>query len=198
MGTTYIIKNALDQAAYWHRDQKRKYPVEIPYMSHIAGVAAILSRHRFSPEIVVAGILHDTIEDCGISADELREKFGPNVTRWVVQCSEPDKSLSWEDRKRLYFEHFLDKDWQAQAVAIADKIDNFQSILACNEFYCDPWTTLKFGREKQIELFDKMGKLLTKIQVEGGERANQLYSIINEYFDVLENVIIMEPKESYG
>jgi (p)ppGpp synthase/HD superfamily hydrolase len=65
--TLRVIKSAFDWAAVWHQGQHRKYPgVQVPYMSHVAGVAAILSRHGFDDEVVAAGALHDVIEDCKI------------------------------------------------------------------------------------------------------------------------------------
>ena len=60
---TPLLKLAFDWAAVWHVDQQRKYPgVNVPYMSHIAGVAAILSRHGFAEPVVAAGALHDVLE----------------------------------------------------------------------------------------------------------------------------------------
>ena len=80
-----LLKSALDWAAIWHKDQVRKYPdVQVPYVSHIAGVAAILSRHGFAEDVVAAGALHDVLEDCGVSFDTLKEKFGEAVTAVVV------------------------------------------------------------------------------------------------------------------
>ena len=100
-------------------------------MSHVAGVAAILSRHGFAEEVVAAGALHDVMEDCGVTLRRAREKFGSDVADLVRHVSEEDKSLSWEERKRLYLEHFSEKPWEAQAITLADKIDNFQSIIVC-------------------------------------------------------------------
>jgi hypothetical protein len=67
--------------------------------------------------------------------------------------SEEDKSLSWEDRKRLYLEHFSEKPWEAQAITLADKIDNFQSIIVCARVFGDPWPMFKRGRDAQVSRF---------------------------------------------
>jgi len=149
-----LLKKALDQAAVWHRAQKRKYPdVEVPYVSHLAGVAVILSRHGFDEEVVAAGALHDCMEDAGISFHELEKLFGPRIARLVQDVSEPDKSLSWEERKRRYVDHFSEKPWEAQAITLADKIDNFASIRVCAALYGDPWKMFKRGRDAQLERF---------------------------------------------
>src|SRR5579863_1815673 len=118
---TPLLKRALDQAAVWHRDQKRKYPdADVPYVSHVAGVVAILARHGFDDEVLAAGALHDVLEDCGVSHEELAHRFGDRVADLVRGVSEADKSLPWEDRKRLYLEQFARAPWEAQAISIAD------------------------------------------------------------------------------
>jgi (p)ppGpp synthase/HD superfamily hydrolase len=152
-----LLKSAFDWAAVWHKDQHRKYPnTLVPYMSHVAGVAAILSRHGFREEVVAAGALHDVMEDCGVSHEELEAKFGETVADLVRHVSEEDKSLSWEDRKRLYLEHFSNKPWEAQAITLADKIDNFQSIIVCARSFGDPWQMFKRGRDVQVGRFREL------------------------------------------
>jgi (p)ppGpp synthase/HD superfamily hydrolase len=149
-----LLKRALDRAAVWHRAQKRKYPaVEVPYMSHCAGVAVTLARHGFDDEVVAAGALHDVIEDCGVSFDTLRDHFGDRVATLVLHATETDKALAWEERKRRYVEAFLGKPWDAQAITLADKIDNFESIVLCRAEHGDPWPLFKRGRDVQLALF---------------------------------------------
>jgi (p)ppGpp synthase/HD superfamily hydrolase len=149
-----LLKSAFDWAAVWHKDQLRKYPdAAVPYVSHVAGVAAILSRHGFPEEVVAAGALHDVLEDCGIAHGELVAKFGQRVADLVRHVSEEDKSLSWEERKRQYLEHFSEKPWEAQAITLADKIDNFQSIIVCARSFGDPWKMFKRGRDAQLVRF---------------------------------------------
>lgn len=152
-----LLKRALDHAAVWHRDQRRKYPgADVPYVSHLAGVAVILARHGFDDEVVAAGALHDSIEDAGVTRAEIAELFGERVAELVVHVTETDKSLPWEDRKRLYLEHFAKKPWEAQAITLADKIDNFQSIVVCSRHHGDPWALFKRGRDAQIARFEAL------------------------------------------
>lgn len=154
-----LLKQALDAAAVWHKDQIRKYPnASVPYVSHVAGVAAVLARHGFGFEVQAAGALHDVIEDCGVSYEELRDTFGANVAELVRHASEEDKSLSWEDRKRAYVEKFPAKPWEAQAVTLADKIDNFASIIVCSRVHGDPWPMFKRGKTAQLERFEALGE----------------------------------------
>jgi (p)ppGpp synthase/HD superfamily hydrolase len=156
-----LLKRALDWAAVWHRAQKRKYPgADVPYVSHCAGVAAILSRHGFDEEVVAAGALHDVAEDAGVSYDVLAERFGARVAQLVRESSEADKTLSWEERKRDYLEHFRVKPWEAQAISLADKIDNLLSIVVCARDHGDPWPMFKRGRDTQLARFDELSDAL--------------------------------------
>ena len=175
-----LLKRALDQAAVWHHDQRRKYPgVVVPYMSHVAGVAVILARHGFDDEVVAAGALHDSIEDCGISHEEIAQTFSPRVADLVRHVSEEDKSLSWEERKRAYIDHFVHKPWEAQAITLADKIDNFQSIVVCTRLYGDPWAMFKRGKGAQLARFDELATLVRKLPP---------HPLIKEYETALDEV----------
>lgn len=177
---TPLLKSAFDWAAVWHKDQHRKYPnALVPYVSHVAGVASILSRHGFEEEIVAAGALHDVMEDCGVEYDELVSKFGARVADLVRDVTEDDKSLSWETRKRLYLERFSEKSWDAQAITLADKIDNFQSIIVCARTLGDPWPMFKRGRDTQLARFHELR-----------ERAQRLppHALIDEYATTLAGI----------
>jgi len=175
-----LLKRALDQAATWHAKQLRKYPnVEVPYMSHLAAVAAILSRHGFDEEVVAAGALHDAIEDVNVTLEQLRSHFGDRVARLVNAVTEQDKSLSWEDRKRLYIQGFPKRPWEAQAITLADKIDNFESIVLCRQLYGNPWAMFRRGRDAQLERFDLLAEHLDSLAP---------HALIDEYRSVLEQV----------
>ena len=152
-----LLKRALDQAAVWHRDQRRKYPgADVPYVSHLMGVAINLARHGFDHEVVAAGALHDSMEDCGVEFEELERQFGRRVAELVRHVSEADKTKSWEERKAAYLDHFVEKPWDAQAITLADKLDNFVSIERCKTDFGDPWAQFKRGKTEQLERFDAL------------------------------------------
>jgi (p)ppGpp synthase/HD superfamily hydrolase len=158
---TPLLKRALDRASVWHRDQKRKYPgADVPYVSHVAGVTAILARHAFDDEVLAAGALHDVLEDCGVTHEELSRLFGARVADLVRAVSEEDKSLPWEERKARYLERFRHAPWEAQAIGIADKIDNFASIVVCAAEHGDPWSMLKRGRDAQLRAFEAFASVV--------------------------------------
>jgi (p)ppGpp synthase/HD superfamily hydrolase len=175
-----LLKRALDQAAVWHQSQRRKYPgVVVPYMSHLAGVAAILSRHGFEEEVVAAGALHDALEDTPATEAEIARLFGTRVAELVRLVSEQDKSLPWEERKHAYLARFPAEPWEAQAITLADKIDNFESIVVCSESFGDPWAMFKRGKAQQIERFEALASLAAGLRP---------HALIEEFMRALERV----------
>jgi (p)ppGpp synthase/HD superfamily hydrolase len=120
---------ALDLAARAHEGQVRKDPdVAIPHIAHVAGVAFILGSHEFDEDVVLAGLLHDVLEDSPRFARDV-EGFGERVYRIVRQVSEAAKGAPWRERKVRYAEGLRDGWPEAKAVSCADKIHNMQSIL---------------------------------------------------------------------
>lgn len=175
-----VLKRALDDAAVWHAGQTRKYPgVSVPYVSHIAGVVATLARHGFDLEVQAAGALHDVIEDCGVLPTELELRYGARVADLVRHCSEEDRSLAWEERKRAYVEKFPHKPWEAQAITLADKLDNFTSIVVCSQVHGDPWAMFKRGKAAQIERFEALAT---------AARSLPSHPLIHEFLDGLERL----------
>ena len=125
-----------------HHDQQVRKGTRLPYLTHPANVAIILTRYGQDEDTVVAGILHDVIEDCvrdGYTADALRsridEKFGGSVLETVLAVTEarvgPDGAeLAYEDRKQDYLARLATASDRARWVCAADKIHNGSSILA--------------------------------------------------------------------
>ena len=127
------IHRAIDLAARAHADQKRKdSDIQIPYVAHVYSVAMLLARHGFPEDVVIAGLLHDVLEDSPSFTPEV-ESFGEKVFRWVETVTDPHKSQSseekipWEERKKVYIEQIRRGDPEAKAVACADKIHNMES-----------------------------------------------------------------------
>jgi len=124
-----MIVKAIQFAAAAHDGQLRKGSTT-PYIFHPLSVARILAETGCRTEIVVAGILHDTVEDTPVTLTEIQENFGDEVAALVKSASESDKSLSWEERKRETLEHLATASQDELLLAIADKLDNIRSIRA--------------------------------------------------------------------
>ena len=146
-----MIPQAVLFAAEKHKEQLRK-GTDIPYIVHPLGVMEMLIRAGASRDAVVAGILHDTLEDTDTTYEELVEKFGKRVADIVRACSESDKSLPWKKRK----EHTIAmlrkcRDKDVLAVIFADKTHNLQSIdLDWQKDKDDVWNRFKHGQDSQM------------------------------------------------
>ncbi len=121
---------ALDFAAKKHIHQRRKGELEEPYINHLADVSRLLAAATEGRDtvLVLAGLLHDTIEDTETTFDELEAEFGREVAELVAEVSD-DKTLHKAERKRLQIEKALAKSDRAKMLKLADKTSNLHSII---------------------------------------------------------------------
>lgn len=144
-----IVEKAILFAAKAHEGQVRK-GTDIPYITHPYAVGMILMKYGCKEELVAAGLLHDTVEDTEVTIDEISEQFGEEAASIVAGCSEPDKSLSWEERKHQTIQYLRDASEEVRLVACADKLHNLRSIREAIEKEGESvWTRFNRGREKQ-------------------------------------------------
>ncbi len=128
--TTTLLLNALDFAADRHRDQRRKDMRGSPYVNHLITVAHLIADTAgvTDPVVLVAAVLHDTVEDVGVSLDEIEQRFGPGVRGVVAEVTD-DKSLEKDERKRLQVERAPHLSPEAKLVKLADKIANLGDVI---------------------------------------------------------------------
>lgn len=124
------LARAFDFAARKHRDQRRKGAAGEPYVNHPAEVARLLAEatRGEDPACVLAGLLHDTIEDTETTREELVREFGEEVAALVAEVTD-DKSLPKAERKRLQVEKAPAKSPRAKRIKLADKTSNLRSIV---------------------------------------------------------------------
>ena len=111
-----------------HDGQYRKGS-RVPYIVHPLGVARYLIETEAPMEIVVAGLLHDVVEDGAHELEELREEFGDEVAALVEAATEPDRDHSWEARKQHSLTRLVDAPEAVVRLSLADKLDNLRSIV---------------------------------------------------------------------
>ena len=129
---SYRIEQAIRAASLLHQKQKRKGTVPLPYVTHLFAVAFILSDYTDDEDIIIAGLLHDTLEDTEYTEEELREDFGRRVCEIVRAVSEhvgEGAIKSWKERKKLYVKQLSQAPQEALMVSCADKIHNMRSII---------------------------------------------------------------------
>lgn len=115
-------------AAEKHRNQKRKDD-QTPYINHPLGVANILVQEGkvFDSIVILAAILHDTVEDTNTTFTEIEREFGAEICQVVREVTD-DKTLPKEERKRLQIEHAPHLSREAKLVKLADKLYNLRDL----------------------------------------------------------------------
>ena len=123
------LLKAVRFAAGKHRNQRRKDSLKSPYINHPIEVALLLWEVGGvrDAEVLLASILHDTIEDTNTHEDEIREHFGEGVLAYVLEVTD-DKSLPKMKRKRLQIEHAPQKSNGAKMISLADKSCNVKNL----------------------------------------------------------------------
>jgi (p)ppGpp synthase/HD superfamily hydrolase len=130
-GSARRIMAAARFAAEKHAQQKRKGEKGEPYFNHLLEVAELIaaSSRDLDVELTMAAFLHDTVEDTGVTLEELEKNFGQDVAALVAEVTD-DKSLAKETRKQLQVQTAHKKSARAQTLKLADKISNLRSIIA--------------------------------------------------------------------
>lgn len=120
---------AIAFAANKHRNQRRKDHEASPYINHPIALANVLANEADIDDerVLMAAVLHDTIEDTETTAQELTRLFGKDVTDIVLEVTD-DKALPKAERKRLQIEHAEHISRRAKLVKLADKICNLRDI----------------------------------------------------------------------
>ena len=118
-------------AAQRHAHQRRKGMEHEPYINHLLEVAALLAEGTDPVDVnlVIAGLLHDVIEDAGTTREEVSIRFGEDVASLVMEVTD-DKNLPKEVRKDLQVQCAPYKSPRAQKLKAADKISNLRSLMA--------------------------------------------------------------------
>ncbi|MFD3445879.1 HD domain-containing protein [Microbacteriaceae bacterium 4G12] len=144
-----LFSRVVEVATRAHESQKRKGN-GLPYITHPFTVAILLLKADCEDEVVMAGLLHDTIEDTDLTYEELQAQFGVRVASIVKECSEQDKSKSWEERKQSTLRNLETISIEACMVVCADKLHNIRST--AQEFAQKGdaiWDVFNRGKDKQ-------------------------------------------------
>src|SRR5687768_7794747 len=124
-----LIMDAASFAADRHRGQRRKDAEASPYINHPLALARILANEGGVTDtaVLVAALLHDTVEDTETTIEEIEARFGPEVAGIVAEVTD-DKSLEPAERKRLQVVKAASKSDGAKLVKLADKTCNLRDL----------------------------------------------------------------------
>ena len=146
---------------------------------HPMNVANILEHYKFDDNVVAAGYLHDVVEDTKYELSDIKEKFGDDIASLVAGASEPDKSLSWEDRKQHTIDTIKTMDIRHKAIVCADKISNLEDLKIMFEingnhdfsafkrgfdsqkwYYTEIYNSLIYNEDVNFEMFTRLKELI--------------------------------------
>lgn len=124
------LTRALAFAAEAHANQRRKGAAQEPYVNHLIEVLDLVAQATdgADPELLVAAVLHDVIEDTPLSYDEVAARFGARVADIVTENSD-DMSLPKDDRRRHRIAAMATKSAAARVVKMADVVSNLRAIM---------------------------------------------------------------------
>ena len=161
-----------------HHDQQVRKGTRLPYLTHPANVAVILTRYGQDEDTVVAGILHDVIEDCvrdgyteEMLDERIAEKFGAEVLRILMQVTdrrhdEEGVELSSEDRKDEFLSRLSAAGNPARWVCAADMTHTGSALLTDLRRTSYPetvWSRFSAGREGTVRWYRQVYERLTEI-----------------------------------
>lgn len=145
---THRILDAIEFAAQAHRGQNRK-GTSIPYLVHPMGAVEILVRLGCSEPLIVAGALHDVVEDTDISLETIEERFGKDVADLVYTVTEPNRDDSWEDRKQHTIDYLKSAPKESVFLKFADYLDNLRAMQEDKRHLGDGlWAKFERGKDK--------------------------------------------------
>lgn len=187
---TSRFTSAIDYARHLHIERRKG--TEIPYMAHLLGVAALVmaeAGHAAIPvteDMVIAALLHDTVEDYGGFArlEDVEQNFGPNVARMVEGLTDSFAGDSgnkepWQQRKETYISRLRKESADVQLISAADKLYNAKAILDDYRAIGPKiWDRFKRSRNDQLWYFNA---LIEVFKASGGSRtASELERVIAE------------------
>lgn len=126
-----LINRAYDFIMEKHEGQKRKSGE--PYTIHLIWVAYILATLQTGPATIAAGLLHDVMEDCGVSREEMVERFGEEITTLVEGVTKIGK-MPFKDESDVYAENHrkiyiaMAKDIRVILIKFADRLHNMRTL----------------------------------------------------------------------
>lgn len=142
-----MIWQAIEFATKAHEGQVRKYTGE-PYIEHPKAVAEIVKGHGGDAAMISAALLHDVVEDCDVTVDDIHHKFNFDIAQLVFWLSAASVLVGFKGnraaRKTFDLNVFSGAPVRAKLIKFADLIDNTKSIVEH-----DPDFATTYLREKK-------------------------------------------------
>lgn len=179
-----LIFKALDFAADKHKNQNRKGADSTPYINHPIKVAKLLVDVGgvTDLDIILAALLHDTIEDTETTKEELFERFGENITNYVVEMTD-DKSLEKSIRKELQIKNAPHKSQGAKLIKICDKICNITDVIENPPHWWDNERRKRYLHWAE-QVVKALGEVNPELQIIFFDKLKEGRKLLNEIIDI--------------
>lgn len=170
------ILDAVDFAAEKHKSQTRKNKAKTPYISHPIGVAnnLVTIGEVKDPALIIAALLHDTVEDTQTTFDEISQRFGQEVCGYVRELTD-DKKLSTEERKRLQVINASHKSPGAAQIKCADNLYNLNDLLNNPP---EGWS-----RQRIDQYFEWAESVVSRLPCPNPQLKQATSQVINQYWE---------------
>lgn len=159
------LMRAIDTAAVSHRDHVRKGS-GIPYVAHLYAVMHLVSRETGDEDVLIAALLHDTLEDVPDVYPEsrMRAEFGDRVTEIVLGMTKDDSLPDWQARADAYLDQLEHRaPEESVLIACADKLHNLMSILADEAVLGERlWERFNSGKAQQQWWYGEISRVVEK------------------------------------
>ena len=162
-----------------HMGQVRKSEPDKPMIIHPISVGMLLEEYGYDELVVAAGYLHDVVEDTKYTIEDIKNEFGDEIANLVMGASEPDKSLSWEERKKHTIEETKKLPLRNKVVICADKINNLEDLMLKFQksgirdfssfnrgenqqkwYYTSIYESLIYGEDEELPIFKRLKEVL--------------------------------------
>lgn len=186
-----------------HMGQVRKNEPDKPMIIHPISVGTLLEEYGYDDAVVAAGYLHDVVEDTKYTIDDIEKKFGKDIANLVMSASEPDKSLSWMERKTHTIHSIKNEPLRNKLVVCADKINNLEDLmLKFEKSGIRDFSAFKEGEDRQKWYYTSVYKSLVYNENENLPIFKRLKEVLDIVFfekeDLyLKDVIFDDNKEYY-
>lgn len=162
-----VVAKAAAFAAKKHSGQIRKGSGS-PYIIHPFEVLSIIITVSDNEDLMAAALLHDTMEDCGVTKRTLTRCFGKRVAELVSKASEKkctDSVNTWRERKEASLEHLRhESDQDSTLLALADKLSNIRSMMRdYNRQGESFWNCFNASREQQHWLYHQYADIFSSM-----------------------------------
>lgn len=187
-----IIK-AFEFAFIKHQGSKRKGS-NIPYIVHPVEVAITLMKSDTSEDLIIAGFLHDLIEDENVTYDEIQELFGKKVADLVKLVSEPeelkkshkDPKITWKQRKMSTIDRISHTTYEGKMLSCTDKLVNIREMVNDFQFVGEKlWSRFNAVKSEQEWYYRSMCKVFSSKPMDISESV--IFKQFKNYVDQLFN-----------